>query len=45
MRLRANCIVGATKKETCPVAAMWAYFKTQTQTQKEPCSQPLTVGP
>ena len=26
-RLGASCIIGATGKDTCPVAAMWTYFK------------------
>jgi hypothetical protein len=26
-RLGASCVIGATGKNTCPVAAMWMYFK------------------
>ena len=26
-RLGVSCVIGATGKDTCPVAAMWTYFK------------------
>ena len=35
-RLGASCIIGATGKDTCPVAAMWKYFKHNKPTEEGP---------
>ena len=45
-RLRASCIIGATGKNTCPVAAMWMYFKNNRPDPEGPLlySRPPTEG-